>query len=341
MTAQAAATEQRRGLIYGIAAYALWGLFPLYWPLLKPAGALEILASRMIWSLVAVAVLLAARKHWSWFAELRRTPRKIALLGAAAALVSVNWGTYIWAVNAGRVLETSLGYFLNPLVTIVFGVLILHETLRPVQWLAVGIGAAAVVELGVAYGQLPWIALVLAASFGCYGLCKKLAKVPAQESMAVESAFQFLPALGYMTFLQVDGTAAYGHVAWYITALLTFAGVVTLVPLLLFAGATNRLPLSTVGLLQFLAPILQLACGVFVVHEKAAGSEWVGFGIVWLALVVLTWDGLRQAARAGQGRPDAPDGPQPRIPRPDQPEGTASSITSSNTAAPAAPAAGS
>jgi chloramphenicol-sensitive protein RarD len=296
-------TEQRRGLIYGIAAYGIWGLFPLYWPLLKPAGALEILASRMIWSLVAVALLLAFRRHWSWIAELRRSRRKIALLGAAAALVTVNWGTYIWAVNAGHVLETSLGYFLNPLVTIVFGVLILHERLRPVQWLAVGIGAAAVVELAIAYGQLPWIALVLAASFGSYGLCKKLAKVPAQESMAVESAFQFLPALGYLIFLQADGTAAYGHAAWHVTVLLTFAGVVTLAPLLLFAGATNRLPLSVVGLLQFLAPVLQLACGVFVVHEKAAGSEWAGFGIVWIALVVLTWDGLRQAARVAAPQP--------------------------------------
>lgn len=296
-------TEQRRGLIYGIAAYGLWGLFPLYWPLLKPAGALEILASRMIWSLVAVVILLAVRRHWSRIAELRRSPRKIALLGAAAALVTVNWGTYIWAVNEGRVIETSLGYFLNPLVTIVFGVLILHERLRPTQWLAVGIGAAAVVELAVAYGQLPWIALVLAASFGCYGLCKKLARVPAQESMAVESAFQFLPALGYLIFLQADGTAAYGHAALHVTALLTLAGVVTLFPLLLFAGATNRLPLSTVGLLQFLAPILQLACGVFIVHEKAAGSEWVGFGIVWIALVVLTWDGLRQATRVAVRQP--------------------------------------
>ena len=312
-------TEQRRGLIYGIGAYGLWGAFPLYWPLLKPAGALEILASRMVWSLVAVAILLLVRKHWTWVAELRRSPRKIALLGVGAALITVNWGTYIWAVNAGHVIETSLGYFLNPLVTIVFGVAVLKERLRPVQWLAVGIGAAAVVELAIAYGHLPWIALVLAASFGSYGLCKKLAQVPAQESMAVESAFQFLPALGYLIFVQADGTAAYGHAAWHVTALLTFAGVVTLVPLLLFAGATNRLPLSTVGLLQFLAPILQLACGVFVVHETVPGSEWIGFGIVWVALVVLTWDGLRQAARSAQADP------QPAISQLIASEGSASS----------------
>jgi len=306
-------TEQRRGLIYGIAAYGVWGLFPLYWPLLEPAGALEILANRMIWSLVAVAILLGVRRDWSGFAELRHSPRRIALLGAAAVLVSVNWGTYIWAVNAGHVIETSLGYFLNPLVTIVFGVLVLNERLRPVQWLAVGIGAAAVAELAVAYGRPPWIALVLAASFGSYGLCKKLAKVPARESMAIESAFQFLPALGYLTFLQVDGRAAYGHAAWHVTVLLTFAGVVTLAPLLLFAGSTNRLPLSTVGLLQFLAPILQLACGVFIVHEQAAGSEWIGFGMVWIALAVLTWDGLRQANRPAVPAPQVVPAPAARM----------------------------
>ena len=291
-------TEQRRGLVYGILAYGLWGLFPLYWPLLEPAGAMEILASRMIWSLVAVVLVLAARHHWQWARQLRREPRRILLLIGAAALISVNWGTYIWAVNAGHVIDASLGYFLNPLVTVVFGVVILHERLRRAQWTAVVIGAAAMLELVFGAGHLPWIALVLACSFGTYGLLKKLAAVAALESMAVESGFQFLPALGYLVFLQANGTAAYGHAAWHVTALLTLAGVVTLVPLLLFAGATNRLPLSTIGLLQFLAPVLQLLCGVVVMHETVPGSEWIGFGIVWIALVVLTADGLRQASRA-------------------------------------------
>lgn len=313
-------TDQRRGLIYGIGAYGLWGLFPLYWPLLKPAGALEILASRMLWSLVSVFVLLAVRRYWSWIAALRRSPRQVLLLLGAAAVITVNWGTYIWAVNAGHVIETSLGYFLNPLVTVLFGVLILHERLRPVQWLAVGIGAVAMVELGIGYGHLPWIALILASSFGTYGLLKKLAAVAALESMAVESGFQFLPALGYLLYLQFHGTAAYGHASWHVTLLLTLAGLVTLVPLLLFAGATNRLPLSTLGLLQFLAPILQLLCGVVVMHETAPGSEWVGFGIVWIALVMLTWDGLRQARvtrAASAARLPAPAEPpySPALPR--------------------------
>ncbi|HEX4790529.1 MAG TPA: EamA family transporter RarD [Actinospica sp.] len=306
-------TEQRRGLVYGILAYALWGLFPLYWQLLEPAGALEILASRMVWSLVTVALVLAARRQWAWTAQLRREPREMLLLLGAAVLISVNWGTYIWSVNADRVIDASLGYFLNPLVTVLFGVLILHERLRPAQWIAVGTGAAAMLQLAFGAGHLPWIALVLACSFGTYGLLKKLAAVAALESMAVESGFQFLPALGYLAYLQARGTAAYGHAAWHVTVLLTLAGAVTLVPLLLFAGATNRLPLSTIGLLQFLAPILQLLCGVVVMHEAVPGSEWIGFGIVWIALVVLTWDGLSQArvGKTARRKADRLDGPPP------------------------------
>ncbi|HTJ70059.1 MAG TPA: EamA family transporter RarD [Actinospica sp.] len=293
-------TERRRGLIFGFGAYGIWGLFPLYWPLLEPAGAGEILACRMLWSLVTVVLVLGVLRHWAWFGPLLHTPRKLLLLLGASACISVNWWTYIWAVNAGHVIDAALGYFLNPLVTVLFGVLILHERLRSAQWLAVGIGAVAVLELALAAGHLPWIALVLACSFGTYGLLKKLAAVPALESMAVESGYQLLPALGFLIYLQVNGTAVYGHAAWHVTLLLTLAGAVTLAPLLLFAGATNRLPLSMIGLLQFLTPVLQLLCGVLVNHETAPGSEWIGFGIVWVALAVLTADGLRQARGAGR-----------------------------------------
>jgi chloramphenicol-sensitive protein RarD len=284
--------EHRRGLISGFAAYGLWGLFPLYWPLLKPAGAIEILAHRMAWSLVIMVLLLTVRRDWAWIAELRHTPRKVLLLLAAAALVSANWGVYIWAVNRHEVVETSLGYFINPLVTVLLGVLILHERLRPLQWAAVGVGALAILELVVGYGRLPWIALVLAFSFGSYGLCKKLANVPAVHSMAIETGFQFLPALTYIAFVQSRGIAVFGHVHWTVTALLALSGVITVVPLLCFASAANKLPLSTLGLLQFLTPILQLSCGVFVAHEAVPGTEWVGFAIVWLALALLTYDSL-------------------------------------------------
>lgn len=290
--------DERKGLIFGLAAYGLWGMFPLYWPLLKPASATEILANRMAWSLVVVAVLLAAKHNWSWIGRLRKTPAKALLLLGAATVVSVNWGVYIWAVNRGEIVETSLGYFINPLVTVLFGVLILHERLRPLQWTAVAIGAAAIVELVVGYGHVPWIALILAATFGSYGLFKKLAKVPAVESMATETGYQFLPAVGYLAFLQTQGTATFGHTHWTVTVLLACCGLITVIPLLCFAAAANRLPLSTMGLLQFLAPILQLSCGVFIAHEKVPGSEWGGFGIVWIALSLLTYDSLRHVRRS-------------------------------------------
>lgn len=304
------ATEQRKGLIFGVAAYGMWGLFPLYWPLLEPAGALEILANRMLWSLAVVVALLAAKRNWAWIAQLRRSPRKALLLLGAAALVSVNWGTYIWAVNRHQVVETSLGYFINPLVTVLFGVLILRERLRPVQWAAVAVGGAAIAELVVGYGHVPWIALILAASFGSYGLCKKLAAVPAVESMAVETAYQFLPALVYLGFLQAHHTGKFGHVHWTVTVLLICAGLVTAVPLICFAAAANRLPLSTIGLLQFLAPILQLCCGVLIAHETVPGSEWVGFAIVWVALALLTYDSLAQVRQSRARRAALAAAPQ-------------------------------
>ncbi len=299
-------SDERKGLIFGLAAYGLWGLFPLYWPLLKPASATEILAHRMAWSLIVVAALLAAKRNWSWIGQVRRSPAKALLLLGAASVVSVNWGTYIWAVNRGQIVETSLGYFINPLVTVLFGVLILHERLRPLQWAAVAVGAAAIVELVAGYGHVPWIALILAFSFGSYGLFKKLASVPAVESMATETGFQFLPALGYLAFLQAHGTATFGHTSWPVTVLLACCGLVTVIPLLCFAAAANRLPLSTMGLLQFLAPILQLSCGVFIAHETVPGSEWGGFGLVWIALALLSYDSLRQARRSRDSKPSAP-----------------------------------
>jgi chloramphenicol-sensitive protein RarD len=297
--------EQRKGLVFGMAAYGMWGLFPLYWPLLKPAGATEILANRMMWAFVVVALLLTARRNWAWTAELRRSRRKLGLLLAAATAVSVNWGVYIWAVNRHQVVETSLGYFINPLVTVLLGVLVLRERLRPAQWIAVAVGGVAIAELIVGYGHFPWIALTLAGSFGSYGLLKKLAKVPAVESMAVESTYQLLPALAYESFLQQNHTAALGHVHWPVTVLLVCAGVVTAVPLICFAAAANRLPLSTMGLLQFMTPVLQLACGVFIAHETVPGTEWIGFGIVWLALALLTYDSFARV-RSTRARRAAP-----------------------------------
>ncbi|MGW0590609.1 EamA family transporter RarD [Streptosporangium sp. NPDC002607] len=295
--------ETRRGVLYGIAAYAMWGLFPLYWPLLKPSGALEILAHRIAWSLVAVVAILAVRRHWSWFRELLRTPRKIGLLVLAAVLVTINWGVYIYAVNTGHVVESALGYFINPLVSVLFGVLILKERLRPWQWAAVGLGTVAVVVLTVDYGRPPWIALALAASFGTYGLVKKIAGVGAAESMTIETLVLLLPALGYLAYLGQQGTSTFGNWGAGHALLLAGAGVVTAVPMLCFTAATLRVPLTTIGLLQYIAPILQFLCGVVVMREVMPPSRWVGFAIIWLALSVFTWDSLRTAAQARRAMP--------------------------------------
>ncbi|MEU8266570.1 EamA family transporter RarD [Sphaerisporangium sp. NPDC049002] len=287
--------DSRRGVLYGIAAYAMWGLFPLYWPLLKPSGAVEILAHRMVWSLVAVIAVLAVRRHWSWFRELAGQPKKLLLLALAAGVVSVNWGVYIYAVNAGHVVESSLGYFINPLVSVLFGVMVFRERLRPWQWVAVGLGALAVVVLAVDYGRPPWIALVLAVSFGTYGLIKKSANVGAAESLTVETLVLLLPASAYLVFLQAQGTSTFGDAGLGHAALLAGAGLVTAIPLMLFTAAAIRVPLTVIGLLQYIAPILQFLCGVLVAHEIMPPSRWTGFTIIWLALAVFSWEGLHNA----------------------------------------------
>lgn len=298
--------DQRRGVLFGIAAYSLWGLFPLYWPLLKPSEPVEILAHRMAWSLVAVVVILAVRRHWSWFRELMRQPKKLALLGAAAAIITVNWGVYIYAVNTNHVVESALGYFINPLISVLFGTVLLKERLRPLQWTAVGFGALAVVVLTIDYGRPPWIALTLAMSFGLYGLVKKQANVGAAESLTVETLVLLAPALAYLIYLEQTGTATFGHTTPGHALLLAGAGLITAVPLMFFTAAAIRVPLSTIGLLQYIAPILQFLCGVLIAHETMPSSRWIGFSIVWLALALFTYDSLK-TARANQIRNRQPE----------------------------------
>ncbi|GAA2786527.1 hypothetical protein VO63_18145 [Streptomyces showdoensis] len=304
-------SEARAGLLYGIGAYGMWGLVPLFWPLLKPSGAVEILAHRMVWSLLVVGLALLALRRWSWLPELIRSPRKLGLITVAAAVISVNWGLYIWSVNNGQVVEASLGYFINPLVTIALGVLVLKERLRPAQWTAVGVGFAAVVVLSVGYGRLPWISLTLAFSFAIYGLVKKKVNLGGLESLAAETAVQFLPALGFLLFLGTRGTLSFGaHGAGH-AALLAATGVVTAVPLICFGAAAIRVPLSTLGLLQYLAPVFQFLLGVVYFHEAMPPERWAGFSLVWLALTILSWDALRTARRSraaveAAGRETAP-----------------------------------
>jgi chloramphenicol-sensitive protein RarD len=281
-------SEERRGTIFGIAAYLIWGLFPLFWPLLKPAGALEILAHRVVWSLLLVAILLLASGN-AW-RRLPRTGRPLGLLAVAAVLIAINWGLYIWGVNHGHVVETSLGYFVNPLVTVGLSVVVLGERLRRLQWFAVAVATAGVIVLTVQAGRPPWIALALAASFGTYGLIKKVVGVEPAAGLAVETAVLAPLALGYLLVIGANGTGTFtSHGAGH-SLLLAAAGPVTALPLLFFAAASSRVPLSRMGLMQYLTPCIQFLIGVLVRHEPLGAVRLVGFILVWLALAIFTAD---------------------------------------------------
>lgn len=292
--------EQHIGLLNGFAAYGMWGLVPLFWPLMKPSGAVEILAHRMVWSLVVVGAVLLVMRRWAWAGELLRQPRKLGLVAIAATVITVNWGVYIWSVNSGHVVEASLGYFINPLVTIALGVLLLKERLRPVQWAAVGVCFAAVGVLTIGYGRPPWISLCLAFSFGTYGLVKKKVNLGGIESLAAETAIQFLPALAYLLWLGAKGEATFATEGAGHAALLAATGVVTALPLVCFGAAAIRVPLSTLGLLQYLAPVFQFLLGILYFHEAMPPERWAGFALVWVALSLLTFDALRAARRGAR-----------------------------------------
>ncbi|GIJ26511.1 protein RarD [Micromonospora qiuiae] len=291
-------TPLRLGYLYGLGAYLLWGFFPLYFKLLRPAGPLEILAHRVVWSVAFVALLLAAMRNIGSLRALARRPHTLAGIAAAAILIGLNWFTYIYGVNSDRVVETALGYFINPLVVVLLGVLVLRERLRPAQWVALGVGAVAVAVLTVDYGRLPYLALTLAFTFAGYGLVKKRLGLPAAEGLFVESAVLALPALAYLGWLTATGDIAFGHVSAGHTVLLVLAGAMTAIPLLLFAGAANRLPLTALGMIQYVTPILQLGCGVLIFHEPMPPARLAGFALVWLALIVFTADAVRHTRRS-------------------------------------------
>ncbi|MFB6437578.1 EamA family transporter RarD [Streptomyces sp. NPDC056411] len=291
-------SDVRTGLAYGIAAYTMWGLLPLYWHLLDAAAPSEILAHRMLWSLPVAVIILAVLRRWAWVGRLLREPRKLGLVLVCAVVISSNWFLYIWAVNSGHVLEASLGYFINPLVSIAFGVLVLRERLRVLQWVAVGVGALAVVVMTAAYGKVPWIALGLALSFATYGLVKKRVGLDGIEGFSAETAMQLLPALGYLVFLGAHGESSFLTGGVGQALLLSGCGVATAVPLICFGAAAMRLPLTVIGMMQYLAPTFQFLLGLTVFHETMPPERWAGFALVWGALAVLTWDALRTARRA-------------------------------------------
>ena len=282
--------------MFGVSAYSLWGAFPLYWPLLEPANALEIVSHRAVWTLVFCFIVLAATKALkSTLATLKR-PKVAAKLFLTSVLISINWLVYIWATNNGHVVEASLGYYINPLIIIGFGVLLLKEKMRPLQWVAVSIASIGVLVLTIDYGRLPWIALTLAISWGSYGLIKKQLGLGALEGLAIETFISAFFYLGYLIYIGNQGTGQFGH-SWGLTILLMSAGAVTAIPLLLFNGSTNRLPFTTIGLLQYITPTLQFSVGVWVRHEDMPTARWVGFLIIWVALTALAID-LIKSSRA-------------------------------------------
>jgi chloramphenicol-sensitive protein RarD len=292
-----ARAEQRAGTVAGVVAYSLWGVFPLVFHRLRSVGAGEILAHRLVWAFLVVAGLLALRRDWRWFAGVRATPGALPRLTAAAVMIAVNWLVYIWAVTHGHVVEAALGYYVNPLLTVALGVVVLGEHLRRLQVVALVLGAAAVAVLTAAYGRVPWVALVLACSFAAYSFLKKAVPVGARTSLATETLVLLPVALTALVVLQARGDAAFGHGTLGRDLLLLSLGVVTAGPLILFGMAARRIPLSQLGLLQYLTPTLQLVCGVAVLGEALPPTRLAGFVLVWVALAVLAADALGTARR--------------------------------------------
>ena len=293
-------SEYSLGLVFGISSYVLWGLFPLYWPLLEPANPLEIVSHRAVWTLVFCLITLLFTKQLTSTLALLKNPRKLGGLCLTTILISINWITYIWATNNGHVVEAALGYYINPLIIIAFGVLLLREKMRPLQWLAVGIAAIGVTILTIDYGRLPWVAISLALSWGTYGLVKKKLDLGALEGLAIETLLSLIPYGFYLIYLGREGTGQFGH-GIGLTILLISAGAVTAIPLLLFNGSTTRLPYSTIGLLQYITPTIQFSIGVWLRHEEMPTARWIGFIVIWLALCALGTD-LMRSSRAIDNR---------------------------------------
>jgi len=288
------------GLLFGVSAYTLWGLFPIYWPLLKPANPLEIVSHRAVWTLVFCFIILALTKTLKSTLSLLKHPKIVAGLFLSSILISINWIIYIYAANTGHVIEASLGYFINPLVVIATGVIVLKEKMRPLQWSAVGIATIGVAVLTIDYGRLPWIALGLALSWGSYGLVKKQLGLGALEGLSIETLLSSGFYLGYLIWL---GNRGEGHFTYSLTLtlLLIGGGAVTAIPLLLFNGSTNRLPLTLVGLLQYITPTIQFCIGVWYYHEDMPAARWAGFLIIWVALMSLALDLIRSSRTVDHG----------------------------------------
>lgn len=278
---------------YALGAYIIWGAFPLYWKWLQHVPALQLLSHRIVWSFVLLFILLFLRHKWKEFKQNCHDTKQIQLLAVAALLLSINWLTYVWGVNAGYIVETSLGYFINPLVSVFLGVIFLGERLKRLQWVAIALAGVGVLYLTLKTGSFPWIALTLAFSFGFYGFLKKKTTVGSIQSITFESGILLIPALVYLLYSEAQGTAGFLHHDLNTDLLIIGAGIVTTVPLLLFAEATKHIPLNIIGMLQYSAPTIQLLIGVWVFHEDFGLHKAIGFGFVWAGLLLFIIEGLR------------------------------------------------
>ena len=275
-----------KGILNGLGAYALWGFFPIYWKFLQNVPALQVIGHRIGWSFLFLLLILLITRQWNSFRASALTPKTFAIYSVAAVLLSVNWLVYVWGVNAGFIVETSLGYFINPLISVLLGVIFLRERLRAAQWVPITLAAAGVTYLTVSYGRLPWIALTLAFSFGVYGLVKKLAPLGSLYGLTLETALVFPIALIYLAVVDLNGVGAFLHEGPATDLLLIGTGIVTSIPLLMFASAARQIPLTMIGILQYIAPTIQFLIGVFLYHEPFDRSRMIGFSLVWIALII-------------------------------------------------------
>jgi chloramphenicol-sensitive protein RarD len=280
----------KKGIWYALGAYSTWGLFPIYWRLLAGIPALQLLGHRIFWSfLLLFGIVLVARQVKVFHSSLNR--RVVLIYSVAAVLIAINWLTYVWAVGAGFIVETSLGYFINPLLVVLLGVIFLRERLRPLQWLPIGLATAGVLYLTFAYGSLPWVALTLAFSFGFYGLVKKTAPLGALHGLTLETGILIVPALGFLLYSEFTGTGAFMHSSPLQDVMLVGAGLVTVVPLLMFASAVQRIPLTLIGVLQYVNPTMQFLLGVLIYKEPFDHRRLIGFSVVWVALILYGLEG--------------------------------------------------
>ena len=282
------------GIIAAVGAFVLWGFLPVYWKAVDQSSATEVLSHRMVWSLLFVALLLLLRSQWRGMKEAIRNPKILANALGCSLLLGCNWLIYIWSVKSGHIVETSLGYYINPLLNVLLGVLFLQERLRPGQWFAIAVACTGVIYLTLSYGQLPWIAISLALSFGFYGLLRKRSQLESMQGLALESSFLALPALVYLLYLGYQGTGSFGQHGFDYDLLLAGTGIATALPLLLFAYSARRIPLTTLGLLQYIGPSIQLGLGIWIYNESFSEDRLIGFTMIWTALLIYTLEGLNR-----------------------------------------------